>query len=129
MLTNLSYEEQFREIACSKDKLESFTGQAIHWFRPAYGVYNEDTMAVMQRLQLKMVLWQIASWDWMHQEDPEKIADNVWKHVGPGDIVLLHELPQTVKILPALIHGIREKGLELARPYTSLRLDHSKIHV
>lgn len=116
ILTKLSYEEQYAEIKYSKDKLEAKIGESIHWFRPPYGLYNEDTMSILNQLQMKMILWQIASWDWMHQQDEEKIIENILNYVKPGDIVLLHELPQTVDILPKLIHGIRKKGYKLSKP-------------
>jgi peptidoglycan/xylan/chitin deacetylase (PgdA/CDA1 family) len=122
MLTKLSYEEQYNDMKSSKEHLEILTGKPIRWVRPPFGLYNEDTMKAIQRLDLKMVLWQVASWDWMHQKDENKILDNVLEHVQPGDIVLLHELPQTVNILSKLIQGIREKGLKLARPHTTLQL-------
>jgi peptidoglycan/xylan/chitin deacetylase (PgdA/CDA1 family) len=120
ILTELSFEEQYAEIMNSKVKLEDKIGRSIHWFRPPYGLYNEDTMLILNQLQMKMILWQIASWDWMHQQDEEKIIENVLNNVSPGDIVLLHELPQTVKILPKLIQGIREKGYILSKPHEIL---------
>jgi peptidoglycan/xylan/chitin deacetylase (PgdA/CDA1 family) len=122
MLTKLSYEEQLNDIKASKEHLESITGQPIRWFRPPFGLFNEDTMRAAQKLHLNMVLWQVASWDWMHQKDEEKILDNVLEYVEPGDIILLHELPQTVNVLPQLIHGIQQKGLELDTPHSMLKL-------
>jgi peptidoglycan/xylan/chitin deacetylase (PgdA/CDA1 family) len=127
MLTKLSYEEQYNDMKSSKEHLEILTDKPIRWVRPPFGLYNEDTMKAIQRLDLKMVLWQVASWDWMHQKDQNKILDNVLKHVQPGDIVLLHELPQTVNILSKLIQGIREKGLKLAMPHTTLQLGNDKL--
>jgi peptidoglycan/xylan/chitin deacetylase (PgdA/CDA1 family) len=122
MFTKLSYEEQYNDIKDSKTYLETLTNTPIEWFRPPFGLYNEDTMKVIQRLDLEIVQWQVASWDWMHQKDENKIIDNVLKHVQPGDIVLLHELPQTVNVLTKLIQGIREMGLKLSRPHTTLQL-------
>lgn len=120
MLNRLSYEEQFRDIAVSKEKLERLIGDPITWFRPPHGLYNEDTLKVCNQLKLKVVLWNITSWDWKHVVDNEKIIENVLTHVSPGDIILLHELQQTLNVLPVLIHGIREKGLHLAAPFTKL---------
>jgi peptidoglycan/xylan/chitin deacetylase (PgdA/CDA1 family) len=120
ILTELSYEKQYKEIKYSKDRLEAMIGRSIRCFRPPYGLYNEDTVSILNQLQMKMILWQIASWDWMHQQDEEKIIENVLKYVKPGDIILLHELPQTVNVLPKLIHGIREKGYKLSKPHELL---------
>lgn len=84
-------------------------------------------MRVAQKLHLNMVLWRVASWDWMHWKDEEKILDNVLEYVEPRDIILLHELLQTVKILSKLIRGIREKGIQLARPHSEIKLDIPKL--
>lgn len=124
MLTKLSYEEQYLEMKLNKEILEILTGQPIPLFRPPHGLYNEDTMEVIRKLGYKIVLWRVSSWDWKHKDDEEMILENVLKHVSPGDIVLLHELPQTVKILPALIQDIRDKGLKLFLPHTALKWDH-----
>lgn len=122
LLTELSFEEQLCEIRESKVLLESSTGAPVKWFRPPYGLYNEDTMRVVKTLDLEMVLWHIASWDWKHSKDEECILENVFDHIGPGDIVLLHELPQTLRILPTLIRGIRNKGLNFSLPQTILSM-------
>jgi peptidoglycan/xylan/chitin deacetylase (PgdA/CDA1 family) len=120
MLTKISYEEQLHDIAESKEKLEHLVGCPITWFRPPHGLYNEETIKVCNQLKLSVVLWNISSWDWKHASDQEKIIENVLTHVSPGDIILLHELPQTLNMLPTLIHGIREKGFHLAKPFTKV---------
>lgn len=121
-LSDLTFEEQFREIHDSKKRLESLTGQVITRFRPPYGLYNEDTMTIAKSLGLDIVLWKVASWDWKHDADGNKIVENVAGNTSPGDIVLLHELPQTVKILQDLIQTLRGKGLQFARPHSPLTL-------
>lgn len=113
MLTNLSYEEQFHDIAKSKEKLEQLVDYPITWFRPPHGLYNEETIKVCNQLDLRVIMWNISSWDWKHASDKEKILENILVHVSPGDIILLHELPQTLSILPSLIHEIRKKRVAI----------------
>lgn len=120
ILTKLPFKEQLAELRKSKEQLECSIGSPIKWFRPPYGLYNEDTVRATKTLDLEMVLWHVASWDWKHPEDEECILENVLDHVGPGDIVLLHELPQTLKILPILIQEIHNKGLVFSSPHTML---------
>jgi peptidoglycan/xylan/chitin deacetylase (PgdA/CDA1 family) len=121
-LPDLPYDQQYREIQTSKEVLESAIGKTINWFRPPYGLYSEDTMKAAEKLDLDVVLWQVASWDWKHEEDEEMILENVLGHVSAGDIVLLHELPQTVRILPSLIKALREKGFKLSVPHSEINL-------
>lgn len=121
-LTTLSFAEQYEEINGSKLKLEKLNKRLINWFRPPYGLYNEDTINITEQLGLDLVLWQVASWDWKHEEDPGEIIRNVIEHVSHGDIILLHELPQTVQILPELIQRIRAEGFQIKAPHTPLQL-------
>ncbi|HEU5141029.1 MAG TPA: polysaccharide deacetylase family protein [Bacillales bacterium] len=121
-LPELSYDEQFEEIGKSKERLERLTGREITRFRPPFGLYNEDTMEIAKKLGLEVVLWQVASWDWKLKENKSQIIENVREHTESGDIVLLHELPQTVKVLPELIDQLRKKGHALSRPHSHLTL-------
>jgi peptidoglycan/xylan/chitin deacetylase (PgdA/CDA1 family) len=116
--TKLSYEGQRNEMRQGKETLEQLTGREIRWFRPPFGLYNEDTIRSADELNLRTMLWQIASWDWKHREDPDQIIRNVTEFTNPGDIILLHELPQTVNILKELIQELRTKGFVLKKPAT-----------
>ncbi|MDQ0253474.1 peptidoglycan/xylan/chitin deacetylase (PgdA/CDA1 family) [Evansella vedderi] len=115
-LTNLSREQQYRQIKGSLEKIEAVTDQKVRYFRPPFGQYNEDTMDIMEELELTPVMWEISSYDWEHKEKPEKIFCNVIENIQPGSIILLHELEQTVSILPELIDEIKEKGYEISLP-------------
>ncbi|MCD8510339.1 MAG: polysaccharide deacetylase family protein [Bacillus sp. (in: Bacteria)] len=111
-LSRLNREKQWQQLKGSKDQLESVTGEKVLYFRPPFGQYNEDTMAVLNELQLIPVMWELSSYDWELKCSPEKIVCNVVNHIRPGTIILLHELPQTVAVLSQLIDGVREKGYE-----------------
>lgn len=121
-LTELTYEEQLYEIQFSKERLEAFIGRTITQFRPPHGLYNEDTLTIAKKLGLDLILWQVASWDWMHEKSNEYIVKNVVNYTSPGDIVLLHELPQTVEVLRELIRTLKNKGFLFAKPHAPLRL-------
>jgi peptidoglycan/xylan/chitin deacetylase (PgdA/CDA1 family) len=111
-LARLSYKEQFRQISKSKQHLEQIIGQDIHYFRPPFGVYNETTINITNELKLTPILWSISSFDWKLKDYPNKIIENVVHNLHDGGIILLHELEQTVMILPKLIQEIKGKGYE-----------------
>ena len=119
-LPKLSIEEQRIELSQSKTILESVIGEKVNLFRPPFGLYNEDTVTLANELGLQIVLWQVASWDWMHEKDPDMILHNVETYTNPGDLILLHELQQTVHILPELIRRLKAKGYEFAKPHGTL---------
>nr|WP_239585973.1 polysaccharide deacetylase family protein [Bacillus mesophilus] len=112
-LITLSKEQQLKHIKYSVEKLEQVTGEKVKYFRPPYGQYNEDTMSIIQDLQLTPVMWDITSYDWDHKVNPSCIKTNVTSHIREGSIILLHELSQTAAILPELIDEIRKQGFEL----------------
>lgn len=119
-LPKLSFEEQRKELSQSKAILEEAIGQPIVWFRPPYGLYNEDTVVLSKSLGLQIVLWKVASWDWMHEKDPKLILQNVETYTNPGDLILLHELPQTVQVLKELIQCLKAKGYQFVEPHEKL---------
>jgi peptidoglycan/xylan/chitin deacetylase (PgdA/CDA1 family) len=113
-LRRLDYDEQYKELSISKEKIERVTGQAVRYFRPPFGQYDTCTLSACRELSLTPVMWSIGSFDWSLKGDPARIVSNVVSHLAPGAIVLLHELPQTLQVLPELIRSIRAAGYGFA---------------
>jgi peptidoglycan/xylan/chitin deacetylase (PgdA/CDA1 family) len=111
-LTELTLEQQYRQIKSSITRIEQITGEKPDCFRPPYGRYDENTMEILKRLNLIPVMWEISSYDWENKSTPEKILTNVVDYVMDGSIILLHELEQTVSVLPEMIDKVRDKGFE-----------------
>lgn len=109
-LVQLTYEEQYQDIQNSIRSIENITGTTVEYFRPPFGQFNEDTLNAAKQLNVKTVMWRIASMDWELQDDPEQIITYVTDNLEDGAIILLHELPVTLKVLPELIQAIRDKG-------------------
>ncbi|OEF99586.1 polysaccharide deacetylase [Vulcanibacillus modesticaldus] len=109
-LTKLSYQEQFREIKKSIQKIEEITGKPVVYFRPPFGQYNQETLLAAKQLNLTTVMWSLASLDWKLKNSPETIVKNVVTNLEDGAIILLHELEQTSNILMELIRSIKTQG-------------------
>ena len=109
-LRKMGFQEQYHELFHSKKRLEDITGQPIRYFRPPFGQYDANTLEVLKELNMKTIMWSVASLDWELTGHPEQIVSNVVSHLEEGAIVLLHELPQTLLILPELIRQIRNEG-------------------
>lgn len=109
-LVNLTYDEQYHEVKNSVTSIEKVTGTRVKYFRPPFGRFNKDTIKAAKQLNLTLVLWRVASMDWELKDNPEQILANVVDNLEDGTVILLHELKQTLDILPRLIHAIREKG-------------------
>ncbi|WP_421378412.1 polysaccharide deacetylase family protein [Bacillus salacetis] len=111
-LVRLTLKDQLADLSKSKNVIEDVIGQEIKYFRPPFGQYNDDTIAAAKQLGLQTVMWRISSMDWELEDDPEQIIKFVTENLEDQAIILLHELPQTVKILPALIQQIKEQGFQ-----------------
>lgn len=110
----MTQQQQYDELKKSVDTLERITDRPVAFFRPPYGQFNDDTLQAANQLKLKTVMWRIASMDWELKDEPDQIVANVVDHLEDGAIILLHELSQTVKVLPQLIAAIKEQGYEFA---------------
>jgi len=109
-LTTLTYSEQYQDLSNSVKLIEQTIGKKITYFRPPYGQYNEHTLKAAHDLHLETILWRVASVDWDLKNEPQQIITNVIEHLEDGAIILLHELKQTVEVLPDLISAIKAKG-------------------
>lgn len=109
-LVQLSYEEQYLDMRNSIAHIEKTTGMPVVFFRPPYGRFNSDTLKAAEALGLTTVMWRVASMDWELKDDPTQIIRYVTENLEDGAIILLHELKQTVAMLPQLITAIKEKG-------------------
>ncbi|MDT8861614.1 polysaccharide deacetylase family protein [Alkalihalobacillus sp. MEB130] len=109
-LSLLRFDDQLHEIQTSKETIEQVTGKAVQYFRPPFGQYNEETLAITKQLQLETVMWDIASFDWELKQHPDQIVENIMNHVQEGSILLLHELEQTLIVLPILIQKLKASG-------------------
>jgi peptidoglycan/xylan/chitin deacetylase (PgdA/CDA1 family) len=111
-LVKLSFEEQYKELKNSVTKIETIIGQRVKYFRPPFGQYNQDTLRAASELNLTPIMWRISSMDWELKDNPQQIIANVADQLEDGSIILLHELRQTVEILPELIKKIKEQGYQ-----------------
>ena len=102
------------EIGDAKDALTSL-GVSPTLFRPPGGSYDDFVVQEARRQGMRVVLWSVDPQDWRSNLTAKEITKRVLKHVGPGSIVLLHDgggdAAHTIKALPAIIRGIRGKGL------------------
>lgn len=106
------------EIAHGQAALGSL-GLEVSLFRPPGGGFSPFVVGAAQRLGQRVVLWSIDPADWRHGVKPKEIIRRVLRAVRPGSIVLLHDgggdRSATVAALPAIIKGIRSRGLRLVR--------------
>lgn len=109
-------ESQIEEaITLTHRIIKDATGQESCFIRPPNGDYDDLVITVAAKTGYTVVIWSLDSLDWLNP-GVGKIVDRVVSRAKPGDIILMHAsdtCKQTDQALPAVIEGLRGKGLEM----------------
>jgi peptidoglycan/xylan/chitin deacetylase (PgdA/CDA1 family) len=125
-LTRLPVAEADTEIARTQRALARATGTPIELFRPPYGFRDPAIDRESRRLGMVDVLWSLDSGDSYPAPgaSARRIVGKLARFVRPGSIVLLHENRlQTLDALPAVLRGLRARGLRSVTVPELLALD------
>ncbi|MCB1006196.1 MAG: polysaccharide deacetylase family protein [Acidimicrobiales bacterium] len=112
-LTRLSYSSIMGRLATDKAAWWS-VARAVPtpYFRPPYGSYNSTVLAAAGSQGFRYtVIWDVDTNDWQ-SPGASTIASRVLGSARPGSIVLLHVKSQTAAALPAILAGLRARGLQ-----------------
>jgi peptidoglycan/xylan/chitin deacetylase (PgdA/CDA1 family) len=83
-------DEQRQEIRRPVAVLQEHYAHEATLFRPPYGEYNEETIAVVKALGLRFIQWTVESGDPDPSLSTEQILTRVSKRMKPGSIVVFH---------------------------------------
>lgn len=83
------------------------------WVRPPHGDLDTASFVRLLSAGYTIALWSIDSQDY-GDKDPASLAARCSpKHVGPGDVLLLHEgQPWTLEALPRIVTALHAAGYE-----------------
>ncbi len=82
------------------------------FFRPPYGSYNATTLKAAGSAGYPFVVnWDVDTGDWTGAA-PAVIARRAIAGAHPGSIICMHTEWNTEKAIPAMVKGLRAKGLE-----------------
>ena len=122
MMALLSAHEQHEELFEQIARVEVVGAQRPQLFRPPYGSFNATTFKELRRMHLMMVLWSTDTSDYT-RPGVTAIVQSALAGVHPGSIILMHDAggdrSETIAALPAIIRGLRKRGLH---PVTIPRL-------
>jgi peptidoglycan/xylan/chitin deacetylase (PgdA/CDA1 family) len=121
-LAALSPHAQREQIFEALLRIQLLGGPTPRLFRPPYGSFDAATLRQLRSLHLLMVLWSVDTADYT-LPGAAAIAQRALVGARPGAIILMHDgggdRSQTIAALPAIVRGLRRKGLE---PVTVPRL-------
>lgn len=106
-----------QEIVMTDQAIEKLIGRKPGGVRPPYGAVNQMVVDALDSKGKLTILWSIDTLDWAG-DDAATVAANVLDNVRPGDIILMHSIggrTNTVKALPSIIKGLRQKGYAMVR--------------
>jgi peptidoglycan/xylan/chitin deacetylase (PgdA/CDA1 family) len=116
MLAQLSAHDQKEELFEAIARIELLGAPRPVLFRPPYGSFNATTLRELHALHLLMVLWSVDTNDFA-QPGVSTIVERALEGAKPGGIILMHDAggtrTETIEALPAIIKGIRARGLRL----------------
>jgi peptidoglycan/xylan/chitin deacetylase (PgdA/CDA1 family) len=122
MMALLSAHAQHEELFEQILHIQLLGGPSPRLFRPPYGSFDATTFKELRALHLLMVLWSDDTSDYT-LPGVAAIVQRALAGAHPGAIILMHDAggdrAETIAALPAIIRGLRRRGLE---PVTIPRL-------
>ena len=111
--STISYEQARKQLLDNADTWwEACRAIPAPLFRPPYGSYNETTLKAAGSAGYPFVVnWDVDTGDWTGAS-PAEIARRAVEGAGPGSIICMHTEWNTQKAIPAMVKGLRAKGLE-----------------
>ena len=118
-VTNLSYEENIKEIEESTKKIENITKKKVNIYRAPYGEYNDTVIKAANDKNLKTIQWNLDTLDYTGLSG-EEMWDRLKDKIKNGDIILMHNgTKNTANSLEMIIKNIKQKELNIV-PISSL---------
>jgi peptidoglycan-N-acetylglucosamine deacetylase len=110
-----------REVSEGAEALSDAIGVAPRVFRPPHGRKRACMTDEAQRLNQRVVMWDLSAVDWGPFGTPEGIGQRLAR-IESGDIVLMHDgrnrhnrPDHLLKVLPAALRRLRECGMQFAQ--------------
>jgi peptidoglycan-N-acetylglucosamine deacetylase len=126
LLTTLSAQALYSQLARASNDIQAVTGVRPHFFRPPYGSYNYQVTTQAKSLGLSTIIWDDEARDWL-LPGVSVIVSRILGLARNGAIILLHDgggsRAQTVAALPYIITDLRSRG------YTFVSIDQMIRHL
>lgn len=111
-MVGLTRAQMLDQVQTTNGILSRAIGRPIVLFRPRSGHADAAARALVARLGMVMVLWDGRDGDTDATATVAGITRQALENAHGGSIILMHETnPKTVAALPAIIDGLRAKGL------------------
>ena len=108
------------EVGRAQESIAEVTGVTPRFFRAPAGLRNPFLDPVLAWLDLRLASWTRRGFDTVSR-DPDAVLGKLTRHLGGGDILLLHDghpgrapsrQPIILEVLPRLLDAVAEAGLK-----------------
>lgn len=111
-----SSNKMINDIQKCNREIENVIGYTPNIFRPPFGITNPTLAKALRLMEMQSVGWTLRSYDTIAMND-QKLLQSILRKASMNDILLLHDRCDiTVRILPDLIAGLRDKGFSFSFP-------------
>jgi len=97
--------------------IKKITGYAPVCLRPPFGLTNKRVKKFIESQHMRQVMWDLNTFDYKRQP-VSKLINWVLSKTKPGYDLLMHDGSgnsfQTVQALPAIIEGLRKRGMKFS---------------
>ncbi len=104
-----------KEIELTVQVLSQLIPQRIRLFRPPFGFFSWNTIAVAREFGLFLIMWSCLTGDF-HDWTNERIVNNALKDLTDGSILVFHDNDLTqhkiISVLEDIIPKITQRGFE-----------------
>jgi peptidoglycan-N-acetylglucosamine deacetylase len=115
-MSRLSKKAQQQQLLEQASAIERYGAKFPRLFRPPYGLWNSNTLALLHKYRMLMVLWTVDTSDY-RRPGVSAIVDSAVDGARPGAIILLHDAggdrTETVAALPRIIAALRKRHYSL----------------
>jgi peptidoglycan/xylan/chitin deacetylase (PgdA/CDA1 family) len=115
-MSELSAGDQRSQLVSEANEMVKFGAPFPRLFRPPYGLWNSQTLALLKRYRMLMVLWTVDTNDY-RLPGTDSIINSVVSGAQPGAIMLMHDAggnrTETIAALPEIVEDLRAHGYKL----------------
>ncbi|OGO93488.1 MAG: hypothetical protein A3F41_01225 [Coxiella sp. RIFCSPHIGHO2_12_FULL_44_14] len=113
-LTRMYGHSLYYQIVEPNRIVQSITGNIPVCLRPPFGLTNSRVNEFIRSQGMRTVMWDLNTFDY-NRQSVDHLIQWVLTHTKPGYDLLMHDGSgnsfQTVKALPAIIEGLRKRGM------------------
>lgn len=111
LLTDMPYDKIEAEWLYTSQKIEAITGEKVELFRPPYGLFNKNTLAVANEYNFHLITWSLAPFE----SKTTNIEHYLQSHELSGAIISMNESQETIDALPTIVDTLLANNLKIVQ--------------